>query len=738
MLPRVANETGRRSTRAKILNYESRPDREIINQRTFSMKVYAGPDIRNVVLAGHNDTGKTTLVSQLLFTSGATTRMGRIDDGTTVTDFDPDEIERKHSISAAIAYAEWKDCKINLLDTPGFGIFLMEARTAMRVADSAAIVVSGVTGVEVTTEKVWKFADEFRLPRLIIVNKMDRERASFTRTLDALQKKFGKNVVPIQLPMGEEKDFTGVIDLVTMKAHRYAADGSGKLEVTDIPEQMKDQAGAWRETLIEKVAEGDDTLMERFFDQGGLSQEELLDGLKREVSHREIYPVLFCSATHNVGATAILDALVTLVPAANELKTIDGTDRKGETITFDRRPEAFPSAIVFKTFSDPFSGRVSLFRVYTGTFKSDTAYWNANRDHEERVGKLHVMQGKQQVPVSELHAGDIGSVAKLKDTATGNTITAKDHPIVLRHIDYPEAAISFAIEPKARGDEDKLGTAVARIIEEDPSIRYHRDEQTKELLISGQGQLHVEIVVHKLKKKYNVDVILHPPRVAYRETITRSADAHGRHKKQSGGHGQFADCKITMEPLARGSDFEFVDEIFGGSIPRQYIPAVEKGIQDARKKGFLAGFPVVDIRVRLKDGQYHDVDSSEMAFKIAGSLAFHQAMEQAHPTLLEPIMHVDITAPVEYVGDLMGDLNARRGRVEGVDADGETETVKARVPFSEMLIYGSTLRSITQGRGSFHMEYSHYEEVPRNLQEKIIAEAKKAREEHAAAQHAAH
>ena len=702
------------------------------------MKVYAGSDIRNVVLAGHNDTGKTTLVSQLLFTSGATTRMGRIDDGTTVTDFDPDEIERKHSISAAIAYAEWKDCKINLLDTPGFGIFLMEARTAMRVADSAAIVVSGVTGVEVTTEKVWKFADEFRLPRLIIVNKMDRERASFTRTLDALQKKFGKNVVPIQLPIGEEKDFTGVIDLVTMKAHRYAADGSGKVEVTDIPEQMKEQAGAWRETLIEKVAEGDDTLMERFFDQGGLSQEELLDGLKREVSHHQIYPVLFCSATHNMGASAILDALVTLLPAANELKTIEGTDRKGETITFDRRPEAFPSAIVFKTFSDPFSGRVSLFRVYTGTFKSDTAYWNATRDHEERVGKLHVMQGKQQIPVSELHAGDIGSVAKLKDTATGNTIAAKDHPIMLRHIDYPEAAISFAIEPKARGDEDKLGTAVARIIEEDPSIRFHRDEQTKELLISGQGQLHVEIVVHKLKKKYNVDVILHPPRVAYRETITRSADAHGRHKKQSGGHGQFADCKITMEPLARGSDFEFVDEIFGGSIPRQYIPAVEKGIQDARKRGFLAGFPVVDIRVRLKDGQYHDVDSSEMAFKIAGSLAFHQAMEQARPTLLEPIMHVDITAPVEYVGDLMGDLNARRGRVEGVDADGETETVKARVPFSEMLIYGSTLRSITQGRGSFHMEYSHYEEVPRNLQEKIIAEAKKAREEHAAAQHAAH
>ncbi len=701
------------------------------------MKVYSGSDIRNVALAGHNDTGKTTLVSQLLFTAGANNRMGRIDDGTTVTDFDADEIERKHSISSAIAYAEWKDCKINLLDTPGFGIFLMEARTAMRVADSAAIVVSGVTGVEVTTEKVWKFADELHLPRLLIVNKMDRERASFTRTLDALQKKFGKNVVPIQLPLGEEKDFTGVIDLITMKAHRYTATGSGKLEITEIPEEMKEQATAWRETLIEKVAEGDDTLMERFFDQGGLSQEDLIEGLRREVSQHEIFPVLFSSATHNMGSVALLDAIVSLLPPANEQKTVEGKDRKGESITFDRRPEAFPSALVFKTFSDPFSGRVSLFRVYTGTFKSDTSCWNTTRDHEERLGKLHVMQGKQQIQVAELQAGDIGSAAKLKDTATGDTLSSREHAIVLPHIAYPEAAISFAIEAKARGDEDKLGTSVARIIEEDPSIQFHRDEQTKELLISGQGQLHVEIVVHRLKKKYNVDVILHPPRIAYRETVTRSADAHGRHKKQSGGHGQFADCRITIEPLARGGDFEFVDEIFGGSIPRNYIPAVEKGIQDARRKGFLAGFPVVDFRVRLKDGQYHDVDSSEMAFKIAGSLAFQQAMELARPTLLEPIMHVDITAPVEYVGDLMGDLNSRRGRVEGVDADGDTETVKARVPFSEMLLYGSTLRSITQGRGSFHMEYSHYEEVPRNLQEKIIAEAKKAREAHAS-QHAAH
>jgi elongation factor G len=698
------------------------------------MKVYSGSEIRNVAVVGHNDTGKTSLVTQLLFNAGAITRLGKIDDGTTVTDFDQDEIDRKHSISTAIAFAEWQNTKINFIDTPGFGIFVMEARTALRVVDSAAIVVSGVTGVEVSTERVWKFAEEFELPRLVVINKMDRERASFSRTLEALQKKFGKNVVPIQLPIGEEKDFSGVIDLVSMKAWKYATDGSGKYEKIDIPADLKAEADDWRAQLIEKVAEGDDTLMERFFDQGGLSQEDLLDGLKREVGHHEIFPVVLDSAAHNIGGHAILDAIVALLPSADEVKTVDGKNKKGEPTTFDRRAEAFPSALVFKTFSDPFSGRVSLFRVFSGTLQSDHPYWNTTKDHEERVGKLQLIQGKQQIPVPELKAGDIGAVAKLKDVHTGDTLSTNQHPLILEHIHYPEAAISFAVEAKARGDEDKLGVAIGRIIEEDPSIKFGRDEQTKEFLISGQGQLHVEIVVSKLKKKYGVDVILHPPKVPYRETITKPADAHGRHKKQSGGHGQFADCKITVEPLPRGSDFEFVDEIFGGSIPRQYIPAVEKGIQDARKKGFLAGFPMVDFRVRLKDGQYHDVDSSEMAFKIAGSLAYQQAMEAARATLLEPIMHVDITAPSEYIGDIMGDLNSRRGRVEGVDADGDAQTVKARVPLSEMLTYGSTLRSITQGRGSFHMESSHYEEVPRNLQEKIINEHRKDHGE----QHAAH
>src|SRR6266568_3646422 len=406
------------------------------------MKVYSGSEIRNIALVGHNDTGKTTIVSQLLFNTGGTTRLGRIEDGTTTTDFDQDEIERKHSISAAMAYVEWKNSKINLLDTPGSGIFLMETRTAIRVADSAAVVVSRVTGVEVTTEKVWKYADEFELPRIVIINKMDRERASFSRTLEALQKKFGKNVVPIHLPIGEEKDFNGVIDLVSMKAYKYATDGSGKFDATDIPADMKSDADDWREKLIEKVAEGDDTLMERFFEQGGLSQEELIDGLKREVSHHQIFPVLLDSASHNIGGHPILDAIVSLLPSPDEAKTIEGKNPKSEKITFERRAEAFPAALVFKTFSDPFSGRVSLFRVFSGTFKSDATYWSTTRDHEERIGKLQLLQVKQQVPVSELHAGDIGAVAKLKDVHTGDSLAAKDHAITLEHIRYPEAAIS--------------------------------------------------------------------------------------------------------------------------------------------------------------------------------------------------------------------------------------------------------------------------------------------------------
>jgi len=693
------------------------------------MKVYSSSEIRNIVIAGHNDTGKTTLVSQLLFNAGAVNRLGSIEDGTTVTDFDEDEINRKHSISAAVAHAEWKNLKVNLIDTPGYGIFLMEAKGAMRCADSAAIALSAVTGVEVSTEKVWKFADEFGLPVVFVVTKMDRERASAARAIDSLQNKFGKGVVPMQFPMGEEKTFKGIIDLLTMKAWTYSDDASGKYEVGDIPAEFADEAKAWHEQLVEKVAEGNDALMERFFDEGTLSDDEVLDGLKSGIAKREIFPVVFTSPSHNIGGHPILDIFTSLLPAPDAPGTVAATTASGEETTIDRTATAPPTALIFKTISDPFAGQLSIFRVYSGTIKSDTSYFNSTREHEERVGKLQVLVGKQQTPVAELQAGDIGAVAKLKDSHTGDTLSAKDKAIRVPHIVYPESAIAFAIEPKSKGDEDKLSNAIARIIEEDPMIRFGREEQTKEFLISGQGQLHVEITIDKLKTKYGVEVILHPPKVPYRETITRSADAHGRHKKQSGGHGQFADCKITMEPLPRGGDFEFVDEIFGGSIPRQFIPAVEKGIQETRVQGYLAGYPVVDFKVRLKDGQFHSVDSSELAFKIAGALAFKEAMSKGGATLLEPLMHVEVYAPSEYVGDLMGDLTSRRGRMEGMDSEGDTQVIKAIAPMAEMLTYGSTLRSITQGRGSFHMEFSHYEEVPRNLQDKIIAEAKKEKEE---------
>ena len=683
------------------------------------MRTWEAASIRNLAIVGHNDTGKTTLVSQLLFDSGAATRLGRIEDGTTATDFDDDEIARKHSISTAMAWCEWNDTKINLLDTPGFGIFLNEARGALRVADAAAIVVSGVTGAEVSTEKVWKYADQFGLPCIFVVNKMDRDRASATRTLENLRARFGGAVIPAQLPIGEEHDFRGVVDLVGMKAYTWSG---GKMTAAEIPADLLDEAKHWHEQLVEKVAEGDDSLMERFFEQGTLDEEELRSGLEREVAARQVFPMYFTSASQDVGGQPLLDAIVGVLPGADKGAPVRGKIGEDE-VENARESSGHPVALVFKTISDPFAGRLSLMRVYSGVVQSDHTYWNSTKSHEERIGKLQTLQGKQQTHVSELRAGDIGAVAKLKDTHTGDTVTAKDHPVVVEFVQVPEAAISYAIEPKTKGDEDKISTAIARIIEEDPTISFHRDEQTKELLISGQGQLHVEIVVERLHRRYSVDVILHPPKVPYRETITRPADAHGRHKKQTGGHGQFADCRIKIEPLERGGDFEFVDEIFGGSIPRQYIPAVEKGIQEARRHGFLAGYPVVDFRVRLYDGQFHQVDSSEMAFKIAASMAFKEAMAQARPTLLEPLMKVEIYAPQEYMGDLMGDITTRRGRVEGMDTDGESQIIRAHVPMSEMLNYAPSLRSITQGRATFHMEFSHYEEVPRNLVDKIAKEA---------------
>ncbi len=684
------------------------------------MKPLSAPQIRNVAVVGHNTVGKTTLVSALLFAAGATTRPGKIEDGTCTTDFDAEEIDRKISINLACAHATHRDTRINFLDAPGYGIFAPEARAAVNAADSAIIVLDAVSGVEVQTERVWKFASEFNRPVLFVVNRMDRERASFDRVVEALQKKFGRGVISLQIPVGEEKAFHGTVDLVRMEAHMQEG---GKRVDGPISADLAERAKAEHEKLVETVAEGEDDLMEKFFAQGTLEAQDILPGLKREIVERKVFPVFCASSAQGIGVLRILDACVALLPSPESRKT-DATGKDGKPTAIFTNEKDPAVAQVFKTVSDPFAGRISYLRILSGHFQSDGTYWNSTKGAPERFSGLFLPQGKEHVSVAEGRAGDVVAVAKLKDTLTGDTLTTKDFPAVVPRLSVPEASIAYAIEAKAKADEDKIGTALHKLIEEDPSLAFQRDEETKEFHLAGASQLHVEIAVARLKKRYGVEVILHPPKVPYRETITRKAEAHGRHKKQTGGHGQFADCRIRVEPLPRGKDFEFVDDIYGGAIPRNFIPAVEKGIQEVRRKGYLAGFPMVDFRVTLYDGQYHDVDSSELAFKLAGALAYKEAMAQARPTLLEPVMNVEISAPNEYVGDLMGDLSSRRGKVEGMDAADEDTVIKAQVPMAELLTYGAQLRSITQGRGSFHLEFSHYAEVPHSLQEKVIAQSK--------------
>jgi elongation factor G len=689
------------------------------------MKVYDAPNIRNVALVGHGGCGKTSLASALLFDAGAVNRMGRVDDGTTVTDFDPDEIERKISLLAAPAFAEWKKSKINLIDSPGYANFLSEARAALRVVDAALVVVDAVAGVEVQTEKVWSYAEEYGLTRLVVVNRMDRENASYERALENLQGAFGRAAVPLAVPVGEGKAFRGVVDLVAEKAQVYGDDGSGKFQVTDVPAAQQDSVKSWREKLVEMVAESNEELMEEFFEKGTLSQEQLSLGLRRAVAAGKIFPVLPASSILNVGIHAVLDAIVDLLPSPADRGEAKGTDPATKEEA-SRKPAADAplSAFVFKTLVDPHAGRITLFRVYSGTLKSDSVVHNVTRDTAERAGSLLLLQGKAQTQVPEIQAGDIGAVAKLKDTQTGDTLADKASPILYPPVVFPEPATTFAIEPKTRGDDDKISTALQRLLEEDPVLRVSRDAQTHEMLLSGMGQLHIEVVVARLRKRYKVEVNLKKPKIPYRETIKASAEAHGRHKKQTGGHGQFGDCRIRLKPLPRGSDFKFVDDIFGGSIPRNFIPAVEKGIQEARLKGFLAGYPLVDFQVELYDGQYHDVDSSEMSFKIAGSLALKDGIPKCRPTILEPIMRVEIAVPDEYAGAVMGDLSSRRGRPQGMEPKGSLQVIKAEVPLSEMLSYDGELTSMTGARGSYHMEMDHYDEVPAHLQEKIVAAAK--------------
>jgi len=690
------------------------------------VKVYESKDIRNVGVVGHGDSGKTTLTAGLLFTAGASNRLLRVDEGNTITDFDEEEIQRKITISTAIAVAEWKKIKINILDTPGYNIFINDTRAALVAADAALVVVDGVAGVEVQTEKVWAFMEEFKLPRAIVINKLDRERAEFARTLANVQEVFGRNALPIHIPIGVEREFNGIVDLIRMMAYTYTPDGDGKGKEGDIPADLADEAQRAHEALVEMVAEGNDTYMEEFFEKGTLPVEHILEGLRQGVREMRIFPVMCASAYHNIGSDLILNLIVDDMPSPTE---------RGEITAFVNGVEAhrkivesdLPSAYIFKTTADPFAGRINYFKVDTGIIKNDANLQNVNKSTTERLAHLSSPHGKTLQPVTELHAGDIGAVAKLKDTLTGDTLAEKGLNITYPPVKIPEPSIAFAIEAKSRNDEDRMGNAVHRILEEDQALRFYRDPQTREFLLAGSGQQHVEIVVSRLKKRYGVEVALKAPKIPYRETIRGFADVQGRHKKQTGGHGQFGDCWIKMEPLPRGAKFQFANEIFGGSIPKNFIPAVEKGIVDAAEKGFLAGYPMVDFKVTVYDGSYHDVDSSELAFKLAARKAFKAAMQEARPALLEPVMNVEIQAPVEFAGDLMGDLNSRRGRISGMETKGSTQIVRAQVPMAEMLNYQSDLTAMTQGRASFTMEFDHYDYVPQLQADKIIAAAKAAK-----------
>jgi len=694
------------------------------------MQVESPQRIRNVAVAGHNDTGKTTLVSALLYASGATSRQTKVDDGNAVTDFDPQEVERGISIGLATAFAPWRSHKVNLLDCPGYGIFFSETRAGLRASDAAVLCINGVAGIEVNTEKVWQTAERMGLPVLFHLTKMDRERADFERAVEALQERFGRTALPVQVPIGQEQGFEGVVDLVHRKAYKYAKDGNGKAEAGEVPADLADTVATWRERLVEAVAESDMELVEKYLEEGEISQEELETGLRKAIRERELFPVTLGSDLHMIGASALLEAIVDLLPSPAD-RSFPATNLGGEEVALEADPAAPVAALVFKTTSDPFSGKLSLLRVVSGTLGSDSNLWNSREEDSVKVGSLQHVEGKSGDGVDALIAGDVGAVAKLKNTSSGDSLAAKERPVKLAWIKMPEPAMAFAVEPESKADEEKIGEALQRLMDEDPTLHVSRDPDTHEYLLSGAGQLHIEIAVAKLKERYKVNVVLHPPKVPYRETIRKAADGHGRHKKQSGGRGQFADCRIKMEPLPRGGEFEFVDEIFGGAIPNTYRPAVEKGIKEAKVKGYLAGFPVVDFRVRLTDGQYHDVDSSEMAFKIAGSLAFKDAMAAAAPTILEPIMLVEITAPDDVMGDVMSDLSQRRGRPQGMEAGtgSGTQVIRANVPMAEMLDYAPSLRSMTQGRASFHIEFDHYAEVPKQLQEKVIEEAKRAREE---------
>lgn len=685
--------------------------------------------IRNVGIVAHGGAGKTTLAEAILFDAGATSRLGKVEDGTTVTDFDEDEIKRRMSISSALAFCEWKGHKLNLVDTPGASIYLTDTRNCLRVLDSALVVVSSVSGVKVQTEKVWSFAESGNKTRVIFINKMDQEQADFFRVLEDVRKNLCSIATPVQLPIGAEASFRGIVDLIRMKALTYQGGGTGKSSEGEIPSDLKPKAEELRAALMEAVAESDDKLLERYLEAGTLSAEELKAGLKRGVLGGRVVPVLCGSALKNIGIQPLLDLLTDVCPSPADRPAVEGLDPKsGERLIRESSEDAPFSALVFKTITDPYAGKITLFRVYSGLLSSDSTVYNVSKGSRERIGQVVLLRGKNQVQVPALGPGDLGAVVKLKETGTGDTLCDERNPIRLQPMEIPSPIIEYAIMPKTKGDEEKMSVGLQRLREEDPSLQVRRDPQTKEIILAGMGKAHLEIAIERLKRKFGLEVQMKTPRVPYKETIHGRVEVQGRHKKQTGGRGQFGDCWIKLEPLPRGGGYEFVNQIVGGAIPRQYIPAVEKGIVEAMEEGVLAGYPVVDVRVTVYDGSYHTVDSSEMAFKIAGSLAFKKGVLQANPGLLEPIMTVEVAVPDESMGDVIGDLNSKRGRVLGVETKGKGQVIKAQVPLAEMLEYATQLKAITSDRGDYTMEFSHYDELPPHLKERVIAESKREKE----------
>jgi elongation factor G len=684
----------------------------------------AADRIRNVALVGHRGSGKTSLHEALLFQAGAINRLGTVVDGTTVSDSDPDEKARQMSISAALASFEWQERKVNLIDTPGDSSFIADALGALRVCEAAVFVVNAVMGVEVHTTRLWSRAGELDLGRLLFVNMLDRERADFFRALDSLKAAFGPHVVATEIPIGSEHEVRGVIDLVDMNAYEYDGAGKDNCKQVPIPDALQAQAEEYRDKLMDEVSESSDVLMERYLEGEEISHEEIVTALKDGTNHGAMFPVTCGIATRNLATNRLLDAIVEDLPSPVKHGGLD----VGE-VTLEPVEDKETFAYVFKTRADPFAGRINMFRVYQGVMKQDSQVLNTRTHNKERIGQLVTFEGNKTGSATDFGPGDIGAVAKLKETKAGDWLASRDEPIEMPSIKLPAPVMAFAVEPKSKGDEDKVFTALRRLQEEDPTIDLHRDQQTGEQIVAGLSQVHVEVIVQRLKDRFGAEVNLKPPRVPYQETIRKPAKAHGRHKKQTGGRGQFGDCHIEIEPLEAGAGFEFIDAIKGGVIPSGFIPAVEKGVQEAMQEGVVAGYPVKDVRVRLYDGSYHTVDSSEMAFKVAGSLAMKQALEQAAPVLLEPIMLVTVSVPEDSVGDVIGDLNSRRGRPVGMEPSGAgMSEVKAEVPMAEMLSYAPDLRSITGGQGEFTMEFLRYEEVPGHLASKVVEEAKAEKE----------